>query len=60
MKANACSPFPISVDKSSWLTPTSPIKNEDILSMLKLLDCSALSAPKNIANESSLLLEVTK
>lgn len=60
MKANACSPSPISVDRPSWLTPTSSIENEDVLSMLKLLNCSALSAPKNIPNESSLLLEVTK
>ena len=60
VKANACSPFPVSVDSPSWLTPASSVENEDILSMLKLLDCSALSASENVPNESSLLLEVTK
>lgn len=60
MKANACSPFPVPVDCPSWLTPASSVENEDTLSMLKLLDCSALSVSENIPDESSLLLEVTK
>lgn len=60
MKENACSPSPVSVDRLCWLKPASSVENEDMLSMLKLLDNSALSAPKNIDNESSLLLEVTK
>lgn len=36
MRANACSPSPVSVDRPFWLTPASSIENEDILSKLKL------------------------